>query len=193
MAAPVDPNEPLMTGENSFIRLSEDGGKSMSDRISHWRVLWCPAGAGHVLFMQTKLLNGQVRIYSDNPGVARWLQRTIEKLLFPAFADEKTPIIAAEFARGGDPRGTAWETIVAGQDRVRLTWWDTLPPFVLSMPPGMNDRPIGVFSTFFPARAAQIEMNGFVATGQPWAEMRGDRQSSSACLAWSETWVKPRG
>jgi hypothetical protein len=23
--------------------------------------------------------------------------------------------------------------------------------------------------------------------------MRGDRQSSSACLAWSETWVKPKG
>jgi hypothetical protein len=31
-----------------------------------------------------------------------------------------------------------------------------------------------------------------VATAKPWAEMRGDRQSSSACLAWSETWVKPK-
>jgi hypothetical protein len=44
---PVDPNEVLMTGENSFIRLSSDGGKTQSDRVSHWRVLWCPAGAGH--------------------------------------------------------------------------------------------------------------------------------------------------
>jgi hypothetical protein len=34
---PVDPNEPLMTGENSFIRLSPDGGKTMTDRVSHWR------------------------------------------------------------------------------------------------------------------------------------------------------------
>jgi hypothetical protein len=49
-----------------------------------------------------------------------------------------------------------------------------------------------VFSTFFPARAAQLEVNGKVATGQVWAEMRGDRQGSSATLAWSETWVKPR-
>ena len=31
------------------------------------------------------------------------------------------------------------------------------------------------------------------STAQVWAEQRGDRQSSSACLAWSETWVKPRG
>ena len=44
MAPPVDPNTVLMTGENSFIRLSRDGGKTPSDRFSHWRVLWCPAG-----------------------------------------------------------------------------------------------------------------------------------------------------
>ena len=61
------------------------------------------------------------------------------------------------------------------------------------MAPGMGNRPIGVFSTFFPAKSAQIEMNGQFAPDVPWMEMRGDRQSTSACLAWSETWVKPRG
>ncbi|MBI4588501.1 MAG: hypothetical protein HY725_06650, partial [Candidatus Rokubacteria bacterium] len=59
--------------------------------------------------------------------------------------------------------------------------------------PGSGNRPIGVFSTFFPAREAQVEMDGRFAAGSPWPETRGDRQSSSACLAWSETWVKPRG
>ena len=44
MTPPVDPNQVLMTGENSFIRLSPDGGKTITDRLSHWRVLWCPAG-----------------------------------------------------------------------------------------------------------------------------------------------------
>ena len=44
---PVDPNAVLMTGENSFIRLSPDGGKTLVTRASHWRVLWCPAGSGH--------------------------------------------------------------------------------------------------------------------------------------------------
>ena len=52
---PVDPNEVMMTGENSFIRLSPDGGKTLSDRASHWRVLWCPAGGGHALFLQSTL------------------------------------------------------------------------------------------------------------------------------------------
>jgi hypothetical protein len=190
---PVDPNQVLMTGENSFIRLSPDGGKTQSDRVSHWRMLWCPAGAGHVLFMQGTLTDGRVRVYSDNIAVARWLQKTIEAVLFPAFADTALPVMAARFERHGGPWSTATETVAAADARITLSWYDCIEPFVLHAPPGFNDRPIGVFSTFFPARAAQIEIDGKVATGSVWAEMRGDRQSSSACLAWSETWVKPRG
>jgi hypothetical protein len=190
---PVDPNAVLMTGENSFIRLSSDGGTTLTDRASHWRVLWCPAGGGHALFLQSTLTGGQVKIYSDNIAVARWLQTTIEKLLFPAFADTSVPVIAARFDRHGGPWSTATETVTATDARVTMSWYDCIEPFVLHAPPGFNDRPIGVFSTFFPARAAQLEVNGKVAPGQVWPEMRGDRQGSSATLAWSETWVKPRG
>jgi hypothetical protein len=84
------------------------------------------------------------------------------------------------------------ETVISTTEHIVLTWYDCIDPFVLTMAPGMGDRPIGVFSTFFPARSAQIELNGRFAPDAPWLEMRGDRQSSSACLAWSETWVKPR-
>ena len=193
MAQPVDPNAVLMTGENSFIRLSADGGKTHSSRVSHWRVLWCPAGAGHAMFMQSPLTDNRVRIYSDNMAVARWLQKTIETLLYPAFADTALPVSDAEFVRAGDPRSTATETVVAESDRIVLAWYDCIEPFVLTMAPGMGNRPLGVFSTFFPAKSAQIEMNGGFAPDKTWLEMRGDNQSSSACLAWSETWVKPRG
>ena len=192
MAQPVDPNDVLMTGENSFIRLSGDGGKTLSDRFSHWRVLWCPDGAGHALFVHSTLVGGQVRIYSDNPAVARWLQKTIETILYPQFADTNLPIVQAQFTRAGAPPSSASETIIGGGDRIVMTWSDTIAPFVLNAPPGFQNRPIGVFSTFFPARSARVELNGKVPDGKVWPEMRGDRQSSSACLAWSETWVKPR-
>jgi hypothetical protein len=190
---PVDPNEVMMTGENSFIRLSPDGGKTLTDRASHWRVLWCPAGGGHALFLQSTLTDGRVRIYSDNIAVARWLQKSIETLLFPAFADTSIPVIGARFERQGGPWSSATETVMSVDARITMTWYDCIEPFVLNAPPGFNDRPIGVFSTFFPARAAQLEINGKVASNNVWAEMRGDRQGSSATLAWSETWVKPRG
>jgi hypothetical protein len=193
MAQPVDPNNVLMTGENSFIRLSADGGKTHTSRVSHWRVLWCPAGAGHAMFVQSPLTENLVRIYSDNVAVARWLQRTIETLLYPAFADVALPVLEAQFSRAGDPRSTTTETVISVTDHVVLTWYDCIEPFVLTMAPGMGNRPIGVFSTFFPAKSAQVEMNGQFAPDVPWMEMRGDRQSTSACLAWSETWVKPRG
>jgi hypothetical protein len=42
----VDPHDVVMTGENSFVRLSNDGGKTIADRVSHWRVLWSPAVNG---------------------------------------------------------------------------------------------------------------------------------------------------
>ena len=190
--APVDPNEVLMTGENSFIRLSADGGKTHTSRVSHWRVLWCPAGAGHAMFFQSPLIDNRVQIYSDNLAVARWLQRTIETMLYPAFADVSLPVSAAEFTRSGEPRSSTMESVISATDQIVLTWYDCMDPFVLTMAPGMANRPLGVFSTFFPAKSAQIEMNGLFAPDLAWLEMRGDRQSSSACLAWSESWVKPR-
>ena len=192
MTSPVDPNEVMMTGENSFIRLSPDDGATVSSRLSHWRVLWCPAGAGHALFMKSDLTGGETRIYSDNLAVARWLQESIETYLFPEFADTALPVIAAAFDRMGDPRSTTTELIESDDDVIRMTWHDCIDAFVMHAPPGFGDRPIGVFTTFFPARSAQLSMNGRFASGRPWSEMRGDRHSTSCVLAWSETWVRPR-
>ena len=88
MAEPqmVDPHDVVMTGENSFIRLSNDGGNTIVERVSHWRVLWSPAGQGHALFIESSLTGKGPRVYADNPGVARYLQRTIETLLWKGFA-----------------------------------------------------------------------------------------------------------
>ena len=66
----VDPGEVVMTGENSFIRLSNDGGKTLVDRVSHWRVLWSPAGPGHALFIDSPLTGSGPRVYADNIGMA---------------------------------------------------------------------------------------------------------------------------
>jgi hypothetical protein len=180
-----------MTGENSFVRLSDDGGKTITQRISHWRVLWSPAGQGHALFVESSL-SRNTRIYSDNPGVARFLQRTIEVMLHKPFSDESLPVIDATFERGGDSLSTVYERCTSTKDDILMTWWDLMPPFVLTMPPGAMGRPLGVYSTFVPARGAQLAINGEVAPGKVFAQERGGRASSSCVLAWSETWVKPK-
>ena len=102
----VDPHDVVMTGENSFIRLSNDGGKTIADRVSHWRVLWSPAGQGHALFIESPLTGKESRVYTDNASVARFLQRTIEVLLYKDFASESLPLIDAEFERSGNSLST---------------------------------------------------------------------------------------
>jgi hypothetical protein len=193
MAEPqlVDPHDPVMTGENSFIRLSHDGGKTIAERISHWRVLWSPAGQGHALFVESSLVKN-ICIYSDNPGVARYLQRTIEVLLHKPFADESIPVADATFERGGDSLSTVYERCTAARENILMTWWDLLPPFILTMPPGAMGRPLGVYSTFLPAKSAQLAINGEAAPGKVFPQERGGRASSSCCLAWSESWTRPR-
>ena len=189
----VDPHDPVMTGENSFVRLSDDGGKTVADRVSHWRVLWSPAGQGHALFIESPLTGKGPRLYSDNAGVARFLQRTIEVLLHKPFADESLPVVEAKFLRGGNSLSTVEERVVSREDEILMTWWDLMPPFILTMPPGSMGRPLGVYSTFLPAKSAQLAVNGKAATAKVFAQERGGRASSSCVLAWSETWTKPRG
>jgi len=195
MAEPrmVDPHDPVMTGENSFVRLSNDGGTTILERVSHWRVLWSPAGQGHAVFLESSLLGSKPRIYADNAGVARYLQRTIEVLLHKPFADESLPIVDAKFERSGNSLSTVEERVVSSKDEIILTWWDFMAPFVLTMPPGMMNRPLGVYSTFIPARGAQLSVNGQAAPGKVFPQERGGRQSSSCVLAWSETWTRPKG
>ena len=187
----VDQHDVVMTGENSFIRLSNDGGKTIVDRVSHWRVLWCPAGQGHAMFIESSLKKNV--IYADNAGVARYFQRTIEVLLHKPFADESLPIIDAKFERSGNSLSTVEERVVSQRDEVILAWWDLMTPFILTMPPGAMNRPLGVYSTFLPARSAQLSVNGQAAPGKVFPQERGGKPSSSCVLAWSETWVRPRG
>ena len=190
--SPIDPNQVRLTGESSFIRLSLEEGGPHTTRVSHWRVLWSPGGPGHVLFIKSDEMDDEVRIYSDNIALARWLQDEIESLLFPEFADQSLPVIDAEFSKSGDGRSFWTESIETDDETIALTWYDFVEPYMLRVEAGSNpERPHGVYSCFVPALKAQITINAEVAQGSAFREMRGDKVSSTACLAWSETWVRP--
>ncbi len=190
--AETDPNNVRLTGENSFIRLHQEQDGPQLTRVSHWRILYSPGGPGHVLFIQSDVTDNAVRIYTDNIAMTRWLQEEIESLLYPPFADQSLPAIDATFSKMGD-HGSFWTERVESDDhRVALTWYDFGEPFMLTVAAGsVSGRPHGVYSCFIPARRAQVTLNGRVAAGRPFPQARGDKESSTACLAWSETWVRP--
>ena len=101
-------------------------------------------------------------------------------------------MIAAEFTRSGGIESAYNETVAASTETVVLSWHDFLTPYMLNNPAGeVSGRTHGVYSCFFPARQAQITVGDRALPGVVSLEMRGPAQSSTACIAWSETWVKP--
>jgi hypothetical protein len=190
MADHTDPNQVLLTGENSYMRLHTAAQGPMTTRGSHWRVLLSPGGPGHVLFLRSDVTNDERRIYTDNIALVRWLQQEI--LTTGEFPDQTLPFIDATFSRSGDSRFFWTETIETAAEKITLTWYDFGEPFVINVPVGsVPERPLGWSSVFVPARRAQLTLNGRVAAGRPFPEPRGDRMSSTAGLALSETWVRP--
>src|SRR5262245_4292735 len=74
----ADPNRIILTGENPFIRLSAKDGDPNSTDASFWRIITCPRGPGHVLYVKSELTEGKWRVYTANLAMARWLQSTVQ-------------------------------------------------------------------------------------------------------------------
>ena len=92
----ADPHKLILTGENPFLRMSEKDGDPNSTDASYWRILFCPAGPGHVLYIKSELTHGHWRIYSDNIAMARWLQQTVQGMLNAELKDTSIPVIDAD-------------------------------------------------------------------------------------------------
>ena len=78
-------------------------------------------------------------------------------MLYKEFAAESLPVIDAEFERTGNSLSTVEERVFSDEDEIILSYWDLMPPFVLTMLPGAMNRPLGLF---LPARGAQLSVNG---------------------------------
>ena len=83
----LDPHSLILTGENPFIRLSETDGADNSTDASFWRIIFCPKGPGHVLYLKSELTGGAWRIYSDNIAMTCWLQDMVQGMLDASLKD----------------------------------------------------------------------------------------------------------
>jgi hypothetical protein len=189
---PADPNHVILTGENPFIRLSETDGGPQTTNASYWRIITCPAGPGHVLYLKSELTENRWRIYSDNIAMARWLQSTVQGMLNPETADPAIPVTEAEFVKSGDPHYFWTERIVTGEEEVALTWYNIGEPLLIHTQPGEGGRRYGVCSLLIPALGARLTVDGLQASGRAWPMQREGRPFSTCALAFSESWTEPR-
>jgi hypothetical protein len=189
----ADPNRLILTGENPFIRLSETDGAPNTTNASFWRIILCPAGPGHVLYIKSELTEDRWRIYSDNIAMARWLQSTVQGMLNVETADPTIPVIDAEFSKSGDARDFWTERLVTSDEEIALTWYRIGEPLLIHTQPNAEPgRPYGVCTVLIPALGARLSRNGIQAVGQPWAREREGRPFSTCALAFSESWTAAR-
>jgi hypothetical protein len=189
----ADPNQLILTGENPFIRLSETDGGPNTTNASFWRIILCPAGPGHVLYLKSELTDDRWRIYSDNIAMARWLQSTVQGMLNAETADPTIPVIDAEFSKSGDARDFWTERLETLDEEIALTWYSIGEPLLIHTQPNAEPgRPYGVCTVLIPALGARLSRNGIQAVGRPWAREREGRPFSTCALAFSESWTATR-
>lgn len=189
----ADPNRVVLTGENPFIRLSETDSGPVTTNASFWRIIFCPAGPGHVLYLRSELTENRWRIYSDNIAMARWLQATVQGMLNSELSDTAIPVVDAEFSRTGDPRYFWTERLTARGEDIALTWHDVGDPLLIHTEPNADPgRPYGVCTVLIPALGARLTRNGVQAVGKPWPRQREGRPFSTCALAFSESWTEAR-
>lgn len=192
--AVLDPHRLILTGENPFIRQSEKDGDPNSTDASFWRILFCPAGPGHVLYIKSELTHGGWRIFSDNIAMARWLQQTVQGMLNAELKDLTIPVHDAAFSKSGDPRYFWTEHVETHDGEIALTWYDIGEGLLIHTEPNQqpNPRPYGVCTVLVPALGTRLTVNGQQARGKSWARQREGRPFSTSALAFSESWTEVR-
>jgi hypothetical protein len=189
----ADANRIILTGENPFIRLSESDEGRLTTNASFWRIIFCPLGPGHVLYLNSELTDHHWRIYSDNIAMARWLQSTVQGMLNPETADVTIPVTDAQFSKSGDAHYFWTERVIATNEEIQLTWYDIGEPLLIhTQPNAQPDRPYGVCTLLVPALGTRLTRNGVEAAGRPWPREREGRPFSTCALAFSESWTEAR-
>ncbi len=194
--ADVKDGRVAVIGENPVIRLVTKDGAPPSTSVSFWRVYQSPAGEGHVCFITSDIKGDgptpdDLRVaFTDSDQLAEYVATRLMTAFDKAYAEKPFPVRRARFTRSGNT-ATAWkETISADGYTIDLVWRDFDEPFAIESHVGVPDNPYTIRSTFVPAKAADVIINGVRASGTVTPRTAGNRPSSSAFLAFAETWLK---
>ena len=186
----ADPNKTILTGENPFIRLSHKDGEPNSTEASYWRIVFSPAGPGHVLYLKSELTERRWRIYSDNIAMARWLQSTVQGMLNAELSDTTIPCADAQFSKTGDPRYFWTEHVKSHGEDISLTWFDIGEPLLITRSRTKFPPALRRVHRADPGARHPPRRNGVEAAGRSWPREREGRPFSTSALAFSESWTE---
>ena len=199
--ASVRPGAVDWSGENPGMYLKEAPDGPFVTLISFFRVVLSPFGRGHALvllespLLDTSLPEALNVCVTDNDALARWLVASFAAH-FGAFRGAAAlqsmryvPLIGAQAS--GDQRESYMEWIRGEGVEATLSWEQLGAPFMVTLSREQSATGLHeLFSVFVEARRVTATVNGRAIRGQPVPREFAGRPSSSAFLAFSETWVR---
>jgi hypothetical protein len=198
----INPAKVDWSGENPGMYLKESADGPFTALVSFFRVVTSPHGPGHAVMFLTDPTaptqqQGHVNAtYTDNPALARYLIDEFARY----FGTFKTvqgladlPIKkASNFQRSGDARSSYTETADSEDGPIRLTWSGLSEPFMVEYMPAQSATGAHeMFSLFVTAQGVEGSVGNVAAKGKPFPRDMAGKQSTTAFLAFSETWTRP--
>lgn len=188
------------SGENPGMYLRDSAEGPPTCLVSFFRVVVSAHGPGHAAFVLMDPTGSGSEEYpnlclTDNEPLARYLARDFVAS-FGAFKGNPAlgPLAyrpADRFAHEGS-HSTTWRELASGPGvNLELAWENLYDTFVLDVP---ADRSATgqhrMLSLFVSARVGTCRLNGVVGRGQAQPRDAFGRASSTAFLAFSETWIR---
>jgi hypothetical protein len=195
---PINPGKVDWTGENPAVYLRDVENGPYVCLASFFRVFYSPHGPGHALFLIWDSQGEHPRngIYTDNEALAVWLR---EEFVAHFSSFQGNNLLAglplrpgSRWERQGSTAGEYSEVLNGDGQQIKLTWRALSTPFMIEVP--AEKAPTGkheLFSLFLDAREAEVIVNGERGRGQAFPRDFYGHRSSTAFLAFSETWVLP--
>jgi hypothetical protein len=198
---PIHPGQVDWSGENPGMYLKETADGPFVTLVSFFRVVLSPHGRGHALVLlespqlDVSLPEALNVCVTDNEPLARWLA-TEFVTSFGAFRGAAAlssmryvPLTGVQ--PSGDQRASYMEWVKGEGVEITLAWEQLGTPFMVELPrdksaTGRHE----MFSLFVEAERVTATANGRPLRGRPVARDFAGRKSSTAFLAFSETWVR---
>jgi hypothetical protein len=198
---PINPGTVDWSGENPGMYLKGSPEGPFVTLISFFRIVLSPHGRGHAAFLFLDP-HGDGRspgkpnlCATDNEPLARYLR---DNFLARFMAFRGVPAVGTcrfvtgwDFVASGDPRREYVERFLAEGGEVVLAWEQLTDAFMVELPKensatGLHE----MFSLFVTASSARASIFGNGVAGKPVPRDMAGKATSTAFLAFSETWVR---
>ena len=198
---PINPGTVDWSGENPGMYLRESADGPFVTLISFFRVVLSPHGSGHAAFMFLDphgdgTTPGKSNVcFTDNEKLAAYLKDGFLSNFGPFKGARALSTCRFEkgedFRPSGDGHSTYTETFRGIDGEVALTWEPLEEVFMVEMPKeksatGQHE----MFSCFVNASGIRVSIAGKGVAGRPFPRDMAGKASSTAFLAFSETWVR---